>query len=86
MSASALGGSLLVSAGWLGRPVARVFFFTALAGTASVGYVLSAGIVTFPWRRLLDILVANVVIGTLLLEVGLLTISRVYPSRIFFDL
>ena len=82
---SLLGGSMLVSAGWLGRPVARVFFFTALAGTASVGYVLSAGIVTFPWRRLLDILVANVVIGTLLLEVGLLTISRVYPSRIFFD-
>ena len=45
---SLLGGSMLVSAGWLGRPVARVFFFTALAGTASVGYVLSAGIVTFP--------------------------------------
>jgi hypothetical protein len=78
--------SIFTGLTWLDRSVARVFFLVLLAGGWTICCISASRPGTSPrWRRVADIVVANVVIGILLLEGGLLIISRIAPSRIFFD-
>ena len=71
---------------WLDRSIARVFFLVLLAGGWTF-CCIAARRPTLPtrWNRVLNIVSVNALIGLLLLEGGLLIISRVTPSRIFFD-
>ncbi len=78
--------SALAGVSILSRSMARVFFLITLAA----GWTFSCVVASRPagpkrFQRTFDILTANVVIGILLLESGLLVISHVYPSRLFFD-
>lgn len=78
--------SILTGLTWLDPSIARVFFLVLLAGGWTFCCIAARrSPPPIRWGRILNIVGMNALIGILLLEGGLLIISRVTPSRIFSD-